>query len=171
MNVKNLLGLACVFLLALPVMAEAEIYKWKDKNGVMRYSDTPPPVSIKADTLGKTSKAQKPQGSADVEKEKVQPEAGKEIIESSDASAEEESARMRALNEEADKKERMKLEKEQAAKVRKENCKAAKANYQTFSEGGRIYKTNANGEREYYGDVELKSEKLKAQREMKKFCK
>ncbi|HLD10422.1 MAG TPA: DUF4124 domain-containing protein, partial [Methylophilaceae bacterium] len=29
--------------MALPIAGNAEVYKWKDKDGVTRYSDTPPP--------------------------------------------------------------------------------------------------------------------------------
>ena len=37
--------LLCMVL--LPAIANAEIYKWKDKDGVTRYSDVPPPSNIK----------------------------------------------------------------------------------------------------------------------------
>jgi hypothetical protein len=41
--------LLCLAL--LPLMASAEIYKWKDKDGVTRYSDVPPPSNIKQESI------------------------------------------------------------------------------------------------------------------------
>lgn len=41
--------LLCVVL--LPTLASAEIYKWKDKDGVVRYSDVPPPSNVKQEPL------------------------------------------------------------------------------------------------------------------------
>ncbi|MBX9704806.1 MAG: DUF4124 domain-containing protein, partial [Gammaproteobacteria bacterium] len=53
--------LLCVVL--LPTLASAEIYKWKDKDGVVRYSDVPPPSNVKQEPLyGK--KIAKPTGLA-----------------------------------------------------------------------------------------------------------
>ena len=49
--------------LVLPTLANAEIYKWKDSDGKMRYSDVPPPSNIKQEPLyGK--KNPKPTGQA-----------------------------------------------------------------------------------------------------------
>lgn len=42
MKLKQLIYLAIMIILATPMLADAQIYKWKDKNGVTRYSDTPP---------------------------------------------------------------------------------------------------------------------------------
>ena len=35
----------------LPNLANAEIYKWKDKDGKVRYSDVPPPSNMKTESL------------------------------------------------------------------------------------------------------------------------
>ena len=41
--------LLCIVM--LPTLATAEIYKWKDKDGVVRYSDIPPPSDVKQENL------------------------------------------------------------------------------------------------------------------------
>ena len=43
--------------LVFPVLEDAKIYKWKDKNGVTRYSDTRPTDTLKVDGIGKASAA------------------------------------------------------------------------------------------------------------------
>ena len=35
----------------LSMAAQAEIYKWKDANGVIRYSDIPPPANVQTESL------------------------------------------------------------------------------------------------------------------------
>jgi hypothetical protein len=46
-----------VIALVFPVLEDAKIYKWKDKNGVTRYSDTRPTDTLKVDGIGKASAA------------------------------------------------------------------------------------------------------------------
>ena len=38
-------------LMLMPIMASAEVYKWREPNGVMRYSDVPPPSNIKLESV------------------------------------------------------------------------------------------------------------------------
>ena len=180
MSVQRILYSVFVITLALPIFANAEIYKWKDKNGVMRYSDTPPPVSVKADTLGKTGKEKLTRRAAPTTDEvngsetpkikdpEVSPDIPKEQAEQA-AAAEEEAARVRAEN--AENEKRNKLEKQKQAKIDAENCKSARANYQSYAQGGRVYKMNEKGERVYMDDAGLDAGKMKAQAEISKYCK
>jgi hypothetical protein len=41
--------LLCFALLAISSAASSEIYKWKDKDGKIHYSDTPPPPGLEAE--------------------------------------------------------------------------------------------------------------------------
>ena len=43
--------LAGLALTAISGLSQAEIYKWKDKEGNVRYSDTPPPSNIKQEPI------------------------------------------------------------------------------------------------------------------------
>jgi len=172
MKAQNILSLVCLVTLALPMLVSAEIYKWKDENGVMRYSDTPPSSKMKVDTIrGKSVK--KPKGKVIPRGANVKPstkgsnaKVDKRFVDSTDPEAD--AARLRARNAEAEK--RNKEEEKRNAKLKKENCKAARSNYASFKQGGRIYKTNENGEREYYGENELNAQKATAQAEMRNYC-
>ncbi len=174
MNVKQILKTVCVIALVLPMLASAEIYKWKDKNGVMRYSDTPPPASVQVNTLGKKSTDKPANVSSDASEVAKQPEAIKKKQSARDfedpaLDPEAEAARIRASNAEAAKKN--KIAKEKEAKADADNCKTVRANYQAYTQGGRMYKMNEKGERVYMGDAELAAGKAKAQAEMNKYCK
>jgi hypothetical protein len=179
MKVQQILYSVCVIALALPMLANAEIYKWKDKDGVMRYSDTPPPASIKADRLGKksTTKPLPAEGAevglgeasqpapvaAEVSKPKLPGD-----MKDPPPDPKLEAARLRAQEAEIEKQKN--IEKEKQAKVDAENCKSAKANYQTYSQGGRIYKINEKGERVFEDAAGLAAGKAKAQAEMQQYC-
>lgn len=174
MKVKKILCSICMVALAIPMLANAEIYKWKDKNGVTRYSDMPPPTNVKSDTLGKREATKTTPDTAPAKeneqlKSRVEGKAENEGQFEEVVDPEEDAARVRALNEDNAKK-KMAQEKEQA-KRDAQNCKAAKANYATFAQGGRVYLINENGEREYFDTEALKGRKAKAQSEIKKFCK
>jgi hypothetical protein len=148
-------------------LSHAEIYKWKDKNGAIRYTDTPPPSNIKQEAIGKKKAVQpigqEPSTPAEAAKSAIAKEAPKESM-----NKEDEAAKQRQRNAEAEK--RNKQENEAEAKRKVENCKAAKANFETYSQGGRAYKMNEKGEREYMGDNDLQEGKAQAQREIDENC-
>jgi len=160
MKLKQLMYLGLMVALATPMLVDAQIYKWKDKNGVTRYSDTPPTDNVKVDKIGK-EKTTKPAPAAEKEanpaaNNKTQPDS------------EDEAAQLRARNAEIEKKN--KEEKAAQAKLKAENCRSAKADYETFIQGGRIYQMNEKGEREYFDDAALNERKAKAQADMQQYC-
>ena len=130
MKLQNLLCVMCV-LMALPMLANAEIYKWKDKDGTVRYTDTPPPSNIKQESIG-GKKLTKPTGQAPLApvvnidattgKDEMKGKVPHQNIEGPDEIA----AKLRQKNAETDKNN--KKEKEAQAKLKEENCKASKAN-------------------------------------------
>jgi Skp family chaperone for outer membrane proteins len=152
-------------------LSHAEIYKWKDKNGAIRYTDTPPPSNIKQEALS-GKKAAKSSNQAP-----LAPVEGVPAVASKDAkkegkkeamSKEDEAAQIRQRNAEAEK--RNKQEKEAEAKRKADNCKGAKANFETYKQGGRVYKMNEKGEREYMDDKDLQDGKAQAQKEIDENC-
>ncbi len=164
--------LLCVAV--LPVLANAEIYKWKDKDGGTRYSDVPPPSNVKHEPMvGK--KIARP-----VEQTPLAPVDGDitEVIERNKTAekpadgkaplSKQEAAAKRARDAEAQKKadEAVMAEK----KVRAENCKTAKLNLATYKTGGRIFKTSEGGEREYLGDAQIEQGINDAQKDIEKYC-
>ncbi len=157
--------LALLILSVASTLSHAEIYKWKDKDGSIRYTDTPPPSNIKQETMG-SKKAVKPTGEpAPIASE--QPvstkNAKKEAI-----SKEDEAAKKRQSDAEVEKK--IKQEKEKQDAVKAENCKTAKANLENYTQGGRIYKMNEKGEREYVSDAGLEEGKAQAQKDINENC-
>src|SRR5690606_38732554 len=131
MNKLGLLLLAS--LLALPVVANAEIYKWKDKDGTVRYSDTPPPSNVPHESLGaRKAVPSKPVNDAGTEAQKA-------------SGAKSEKADAKPVETPEQKQERLKTE-EANLKIKQQNCATAKANLQTFEQGGRISRMNEQGE-------------------------
>jgi Domain of unknown function (DUF4124) len=171
MKLGQLSLVLCALLIALPSLGHAEIYKWKDKNGAIRYTDTPPPSNIKQEAIGK-KKAIEPTGKAPLAAVEGAPvvvsKDGKKEVSKAPMSKEDEAAQIRQRNAEAEK--RNKQEKEAEAKRKAENCKGAKANFETYKQGGRVYKMNEKGEREYMDDKDLQDGKAQAQKEIDENC-
>ncbi len=173
MKSVNLLLVLMIFS-TVPSLSHAEIYKWKDKDGSIRYTDTPPPSNIKQEALSgkKAVKSAGKEPLSQVGDGQQVPPATPAIKNSAPppipVNAEDAAAAQRQRNAEAEK--RNKQEKEAEAKRKAENCKAAKANYETYAQGGRVYKMNEKGEREYMDDKDLQAGKEQAQKEINENC-
>jgi hypothetical protein len=180
--------------LILPVQANAEIYKWKDKDGHVRYSDVPPPSNIKQEPMA-GKKIFKPTGLAplaEVEGDatvaankdkatsaKDKSVVGKSVLDKSKAPAaqaksdkaplsKEEAAAKRAI--EAEQQKKAEETKQAELKIKADNCRTARSNLATYTNGGRIAKTNENGEKEYLGDADINQAKLDSQNDVDKYC-
>lgn len=173
MKVQQIFYSILLAVLVLPVTAGAQIYKWKDKNGVMRYSDMPPPPNVEVETIGKSAKDPyaKPKAieAADSVKNSeagavAPPDKKDQIV---DPSADPKLQQVKK----AELERQNKLEQEKQAKIDAENCSAARANYQTYLQGGRVYKINEKGERVFMGNEDLEAGKAKAQAEINQYCK
>ena len=159
----------------LPILANAEIYKWKDKDGRMRYSDVPPASNVKQEPM-QGKKTPKPTGQAPLSA--VEGDVTTAINRDKAATAKEktdkipltkeEAAAKRAKDAEAQKK--VDETKQAELNLKQENCKASKSNLATYTNGGRIAKTNEKGERSYLGDDEINQGKLDAQKDVEKYC-
>jgi hypothetical protein len=171
MKAGSLLVLAALITAMVPAVVQAEIYKWKDKDGVTRYSDVPPPSNIKNESIGKkipkapTAAAVAPavNGSAPATNTN-----GTATPKDAAPLSKDEAAAKRAKEAEAQKKadEVKKAE----LKYRQESCAAARNNLRMYSNGGRIMTTDESGERRYLGDDELSKGKADAQQAVEKFC-
>lgn len=162
--------LLCVVM--LPAFADAEIYKWKDKDGSVRYSDVPPPSNIKQEQLvgKKIPKSTGQPPLAPVEGDATAAMNKDKAVTAKEASplSKEEAAIKRAKDADAQKK--AEEIKQADLKIRQENCKAAKSNLATFKNGGRISITDEKGERQYLGDEEIAKGKVDAERDIEKYC-
>ena len=162
--------LALLVVVAFTNTAHAQIYKWKDKNGYTRYSDTPPPNNSKIETL-KSKKPiiateQTPLSTIDAKQPLPVGADNKEVPPTQNA--EDVAGQNRRNQAEVDKN--VKQEKEALAKLKAENCKSAKANLETYVQGGRVSRINEKGEREYLGDADLKKGADKSRSEVSKHC-
>lgn len=142
-------------ILAMPIAANAQIYKWKDKDGAVRYSDTPPPSNVEYESLG-GKKFTPSQPVAAPAATKPAPEA----TGNTEAKPQETPEQM---------KERKRIE-EADAKAKQQNCTAARANLKTFEQGGRISRVNEAGEREYLDDAALSQNADQARRDIAEYC-
>lgn len=164
---KSVHLLLIVMLLgAQPLLSHAQIYKWKDKDGSTRYTDTPPPSNIKQEAIG-AKKAVQPTGTPSP-LDTPKPAAPVPNGTAPAVKAEDAAAQIRQRNAESEKL--IKQDKEAEAKRKADNCKAARANYETYNQGGRVYKMNENGERYYLADNDLKEGKVQAQNEINENC-
>jgi hypothetical protein len=175
MKVQQILSAICLIALVLPMTVNAEIYKWKDRNGVMIYSDTPPPENVNVRTIGPTGvdKQVKPKPSQSEIEDEVQAKQSAENTETVKTPPPVTDPKLQAVRARAKQAEidrQAKLDKEKQAEVNAQNCKTAKANYQTYAQGGRIYKINEQGERVYEDDAGLAAGKAKAEADMRKYC-
>lgn len=179
-KLQKLLCVMCA-LIAMPALASAEVYKWKEKQGTIRYSDTRPPSNIKLESIdGKRVFKAKPSNQAplspvvNTSASAVKDDMKVKVANPNGAIpnaeyTEETAAKLRQKNAEIEKNN--KKDKEAQAKLNEENCKSAKSNLASYSQGGRIYKMNEKGEREYMDDAGLKAGAEKAQKEVTEYCK
>ncbi len=163
---------------ALPILANAAVYKWKDKDGITRYSDTPPPSNVQQLPVnGKKPVSIKPPAAMTVEEAaaaatsaasgadaKKKPEANADKSEAnSDGDAEK-------RQKDAEEEKRKSEQKEAELKVKQQNCSNSKANLNTYQQGGRIRKNNESGERAYLSDAEIAQGLAQAQKDVEQFC-
>lgn len=168
---KLVLLLVTFAFLAISGLSQAEIYKWKDKDGKVRYSDTPPPSNIKQEPITGKKKPVVPTGKAPlapVDSAVTAPAVTIPKDSEPPKNAEDEAAEKRQRSAEAEKN--FKQEKEAEANRKAENCAAAKANMQTYTQGGRVYKMNESGEREYLDEKGFAQGREKAQQEINENC-
>ena len=170
----NRLVVALAVLIALPTLSYADLYKWKDKNGQIQYTDTPPPSNIKREDIsGKKSintTGKEPLSAVTNSQAAPAQESNKELQKFVEQQPTPEDTAAKIRQENAEREKNNKQEKEAQAKLKAENCKAAKANMESYAQGGRVYKMNEKGEREYLDDAGLKRGEIKARGEVSQYC-
>ena len=144
--------------------ANAQMYRWVDKDGKVRYGDTPPP-GAKTSTIKAPASGSAPPATA-----------------SKDAKDGKDGKRTTLTNAEKDQEYRKR--REDAAKIaqkdeqdrrakadRSEGCDRAKERLRTAQSGERIAKTNSSGERYILDDSQVAQEIASAQQSMQQACK
>ncbi len=164
---KKLIVLTCGLMLLPGVALATDVYKWKDADGRIRYSDAPPQGKIPYDKVIGRKVAPAPATAPVSEGAESTAPAAKPAAAVSAADKELEAKKRKAEAENLKKKEQAKLDE---AKLREENCKTAKSNMQNYKQGGRMYKINEKGEREYLDDKAISEGLDKANKEVEQWC-
>ena len=128
--------LTIAMIFAIPTIASAQVYSWKDANGKVHYTDQPPAQSnIKARKLSSGAVTPPDSASSDVKGTATKSDSDKRL----------------------DAKEKAKDEQEKAAKAEKQKqddarraqeCDRARLNLQGIEAGKIRFRLNANGEQE-----------------------
>jgi hypothetical protein len=155
-------------LALMPVLAQAQLYKWVDQNGQTQYSDRPPPAGIKGELVTKKRAAPAAQP-VPAPGAPAAPAANKGGAAAANPAGRELEFRKRQISAEEAQKEEEKKAKEQQAK--QENCDIARARLKSLEEGGRILKYDKVGERQYLSDEEIEKDKVPARQRVEQSCK
>ena len=147
--------------------ANAQLYRWVDKDGKVRYGDTPPPgaktSTIKAPPPGSPPPAAASKDSKDGKDTKA--------AKKGPMTAAEKEQDYRDRQEEAKKAAAKEEEEKRAKAARAEGCDRAKERLRTAQSGERIAKTNASGERYILDDQQVAQEIAAAQQSLQQACK
>jgi hypothetical protein len=142
------IGMAC---LLVATVAAAQQYKWVDKDGKVRYGDTPPP-GVKAQALRSPS-GPAPAAATKGEKDKLSPEAA-----------------FRKRQEDAAKEREKQAQSQEQMAAKKEECDRAQEALRTLTSGQRIVRTDPKGERYYLEDADIAKEAAKARQAVQQAC-
>jgi hypothetical protein len=148
-----------IFLFALAFAGAAHAqYRWVDKDGKVRYGDTPP-AGVKATALGAPASGSAP----------AAPPAASKDAKKGPMTAAEKEQDYRKRQAEAKKDQEKSEKSQQAATDKAENCKSARE-YQRTLETGRVARTNAAGERYYMEEDQIAQELAKSKQAVQKNC-
>ena len=136
--------------LALTLSAQAQVYKWVDKDGKVIYSDKPPPTD-----KGKELKVPQAPAAAD----------------SQAKSAVERDKALEKSRTEARDKAKAADEAAKRARTSGEGCERARETLRGLEQGGRFARTNEKGERVILDDEQLAAEKARAEKSVSDLCK
>jgi hypothetical protein len=140
-------------ILGFAASANAQLYKWVDKDGKTRYGDTPP-AGVKAKAMGAPASGSGPAAASS--------EAAAKDAKKGPLTPAEQAQEFRKRQEE-EKKAAAKAESENKDKASKaEDCARTKEYLRTLESGQRIARTNASGERYYMDDSQVAQESAKA---------
>jgi hypothetical protein len=154
--------LILVLALAFAASASAQLYRWVDKDGKVRYTDTPPPAGVKARAIGATPAAPASAEAPAAAAKDAAPQAPLTPAE------QEQAFRKRQLDAQkaAEKAELARKESED----KRENCARARETLATYESGQRVARTNAQGERYYLEDDARAAEAEKARAAVRDWC-
>lgn len=161
------LSLLCLAVV-LPVQAGMQ-WKWKDANGVMQYTDRPPPPGTPdSQILARPTPSNRAPRVFDTASAASAPAAP--VTSTAQGKALDPELEARRRKTEDDKAAKQKVEEEKQAKVRADNCERARSYERSLKDGMRIARTNAKGEREVLDDKARADEAQRTQETIQSNC-
>jgi hypothetical protein len=136
--------------------ASAQQYKWIDRDGKVRYGDTPPP-GVNATPLRPPSGPAAPSSAAAKKGDK-----GEKALTPEEA--------FRKRQEEMAKDREKQAQSEGEAAAKRENCARAQEALRTYESGQRVARTNSQGERYYLEDDQIAQEAARARVAVQQSC-
>jgi hypothetical protein len=150
---------------ALAGAAAAQQFKWVDKDGKVRYGDTPPP-GVKATPLGApaTGRAPAPAPAPDAAAKDAK-DAKKGPLTPAEQEAEFRRRQQQAAKD-ADKEAKL----QEDARARKENCANSQAQLRQLESGQRVSRIDDKGERVFVDDEQRKVDTARARKLVSEWC-
>jgi len=153
--------LVCAMSLAFAAGAAAQMYRWVDKDGKVRYGDTPPP-GVNARALGAPTAPGAPAAA---------PETAAKDAKKGPLTPAEEEKEFRKRQVDAQKAAAKAEQEQKDAQTRIDNCNRAQAALRTLETGQRVVTTDAQGERYYLNDEEIARQTAVARQQVSDWCK
>ena len=136
--------------LLVALVANAQVYEWKDDKGKTHYSDKPPSTAAPARKLADPA-----------------PGAASQPAQSSTADRE---LDYRKRQKDAQEKAEKDRQQQTAAKEKNDACEAARRQLELLDSGERIVQRDANGERFYLDDAQRQQETTRTRQMMQSAC-
>ncbi|MDH4094614.1 MAG: DUF4124 domain-containing protein [Betaproteobacteria bacterium] len=152
--------LLCALSLAVAGGAAAQTYRWVDKDGKVRYGDTPPP-GVDARRLSGPSAPPAPSAA---------PDASAKDAKGGPLTPAEREQEFQKRRLEAQKAEQKAAAAAKDQEIKAENCRRARESLATLEGGRRILRTNAQGEQYYLEDDARAAETQRAQQAVQDWC-
>ena len=163
--------LICLFaavlcVVSLPASAQ---YKWRDKAGVVQYSDMPPPFGTpEKDVLAQPATALRKNAAP---AQATSAAASGVTVSAAPLKSGEPELEAKRRKVEQDQAAKTKVEDDKQAAAKVENCARAKAYQKTLDDGLRVTRTDAKGEREFLDDKGRAEESRRAKSVISSDCK
>ncbi len=159
------LSVAIGLALCVALPATAQMYKWVDTDGKVKYSDTPPPSNVKTEKLRIPAGAPAPAAAA------AKDAASKDASKAGPLSTAEQEQAFRKRQQEAAKGQEKQAQKDKQAADQAENCRRAKAALANLELGGRQSRVSENGERVFLDEQQIAQATAQARQEAAAACK
>jgi hypothetical protein len=127
------------------------IWKWRDANGIVQFSDQPPPHSVPDKDIMSRPVPQRVPVTVLADASASAPEAGGSAPARADAELEARKKKLQADKAAAD-ADRKQADKARVDALKADNCKRAKAQLAMLESGVRVARPNDKGEREFLDD-------------------